>query len=379
MPNVLVVFDRKKKAEKCGKGKIEIQVRMDGGKRKYLSVTDIPFEDWPAAKQSEVVQEALRKIHRILNAMDVLGEPATLEVLNRHLGAESGKAQKGAVSQEERAAFSFPAFMRDTLEKERVAYGTMKMKKVVLELVQEFGRLDKADDFTPKRMFQFDEWLRKDGQRTDVTVYGYHKILRFYIRKLLQQGILDRNPYDTFKVSKGRYKERQPLTEEELRLMRSLRLPAREDKARNLFIFSAYTGLAYCDMQAFDFRTMTERHGDLYYIDGSRIKTETKFFTPILPPAMEVLERYGFRLPRISNQKLNDYLHLIESRMCLRKPLTFHVARHSFATLSLAHDVPIENVARMLGHTDIRTTQIYAKILKTSIERHAESLAKAIL
>ena len=72
------------------------------------------------------------------------------------------------------------------------------------------------------------------------------------------------------------------------------------------------------------------------------------------------------------------HLHLIQAAMKLNKNLTFHIARHSFATLALAHDVPIENVARMLGHQNIRTTQIYAKVLKSTIERHAVNLQKAI-
>ena len=160
--------------------------------------------------------------------------------------------------------------------------------------------------------------------------------------------------------------------------MRKIKLDEKLDKVRDLFVFSAYTGLAYCDVQAFDFEKMTEQQGKLYYIDGSRIKTASKFFTPILGPAMEVLKKYKFVLPKISNQKANDFLHLIETALKLNKPLTFHVARHSFATLALAHDIPIENVSRMLGHKNIRTTQIYAKVLKTTIERHAENLQRAI-
>ena len=146
-----------------------------------------------------------------------------------------------------------------------------------------------------------------------------------------------------------------------------------------MFIFAAYTGLAFCDVMEFNFETMAEQRGDMYFIDGSRLKTGTNFFTPILPPAMDVLIRYDFKLPKISNQKANDYLHLIESRLGINKSMTFHVARHSFATLSLSHDVPIEKVARMLGHTDIKTTQIYAKILKTTVEKHAFNLSNAIL
>ena len=80
----------------------------------------------------------------------------------------------------------------------------------------------------------------------------------------------------------------------------------------------------------------------------------------------------------MSNQKLNDYLRLVQSRACLSKKMTSHVARHTFATWVLAHDVPIENVTRMLGQKDVRTTQVYAKILPKTIQRHAESLNQSI-
>ena len=179
--------------------------------------------------------------------------------------------------------------------------------------------------------------------------------------------------------TRGKCKERQPLLESELQKMRKAELNTKLDRVRDLFIFSAYTGLAFCDTQAFDFEKMTVKEGDMTFIDGSRIKTDTKFFTPILFPAMEVLKKYDYQLPKITNQKANDYLHLIQNLLGIKKPLTFHVARHSFATLALAHDIPIENVARMLGHEDIRTTQIYAKVLRTTIERHASNLQSAII
>ena len=93
---------------------------------------------------------------------------------------------------------------------------------------------------------------------------------------------------------------------------------------------------------------------------------------------MEILKKYEYQLPRLSNQKLNDYLHVVGMMAELNKPMTTHVARHSFATLVLSYDIPIENLARMLGHANIKTTQVYGKILKTTIERHAQSLTALI-
>ena len=186
------------------------------------------------------------------------------------------------------------------------------------------------------------------------------------------------NPYAQVKFPKGKCAERRPLSEDELVKIREAHLSGKTEKARDLFIFAAYTGLSHCDTQAFDFKTMTEKVGNLYYIDGSRIKTGATFFTPILQPAMEILKKYDYKVPHISDQKTNDYLHILEEQLDINKPITFHVARHSFATMVLSHDVPIENLARMLGHTDIKTTQIYAKILKSTIERHSEGLSNNI-
>lgn len=101
--------------------------------------------------------------------------------------------------------------------------------------------------------------------------------------------------------------------------------------------------------------------------DGSRVMAGSKFYAPILPPAQAVLKKYNFHLPIITNQKLNDYLEVIREKLDINKSMTCHVGRHSFATLLLNHGFSIEKTARALGHKDIKTTQVYAKILKSSM------------
>ena len=205
------------------------------------------------------------------------------------------------------------------------------------------------------------------------------KRIKKYTRILKLNEIIEHDPYEYCKISRGHSKPRTPLTEQELLKMRKVQLIDKLDRVRDLFIFAAYTGMAYADVQRFDFKKMTHKIGRLYYIDSERLKTGTEFYTPILKPAMDVLKKYDFKLPKITNQKANDYLHVIEVQCGFKKSLTFHLARHSFATLALAHDVPIEDISRMLGHSDIKTTQIYCKILKTTVQRHSEVLASSIL
>ena len=162
-------------------------------------------------------------------------------------------------------------------------------------------------------------------------------------------------------------------------MLRSMELPDKLDRVRDMFIFCCYTGLAYADLNAFDYGKHVIVRDGLEYIDGNRIKTGTEFFTPLLKPAREILAKYGNKLPSMSDQKYNDYLHVIEARMDLKKPLTSHVARHTFATtVCLANDIPIETVSKMLGHRHVATTEIYAKIMRENVERHSRTLEELV-
>ena len=115
------------------------------------------------------------------------------------------------------------------------------------------------------------------------------------------------------------------------------------------------------------------------YIDKQRVKTGTKYYTPILPPAMAVLEKYHYQLPRFTQQAYNRLLKCIGSLIGTKKNLSSHIARYTFATtVLLAHEVPIESVSKMMGHTRIQITQVYAKILNSSIEKQAERLANIL-
>ena len=384
---VKLVFDRRKRVEATGKGNVEFIIQLSRLAVKKIIVDSMTPEEWESYKNAPFLKKEMENYQKIVNAMQLLGEEMTVENFNKHIGVDtpvrntSKKKSKESVAEtkDERINESFLDFMHDAIVKEKSAATTKRQKFVALDALRRWGGIVTFADISTKKLREYDAWLREDGTRTDVAVNNYHKRTKMYVRQAYEKGIIDKDYYSMVHFPRGKCKERNPLTEAELMKLRTVELPQREARVRDLFIFSAYTGLAFCDAQAFDFFTMTEQRGDMFYIDGSRMKTGTKFYTPILPPAMEVLKRYNFELPKISNQKSNDYLRIVKSIAGIRKPLTFHVARHSFATLSLSHDVPIEKVARMLGHTDIKTTQIYAKILKSTIENYATELSRAII
>ena len=378
---VSVVFDRKKRVETTGEGKVEICIYFSRTERKFITINTCNAISWKKYEKSKELRDKVMAYKHIVFNMQKNGEEMTISRLDQHLGVETTKKERVATRKKIIAPNGFITFMRETIAKEDLAPATLQRKRVTIDAMIRYGKLSSFSDITVKNVKGFDDFLRSECHRSLPTLHNYHKILKMYTRLAAHLEYIVKDPYESplCKFERGNYKERRPLNEEELLLLRNLSLSPKESKVRDLFIFCAYTGLAFVDSQVFDFFTMTENVNGQAYIDGKRVKTGCTFYTPILPPAMDVLKKYDFHLPHISNQKANDYLHLLEMRSGLNKPLTTHVARHSFATLALAHDVPIEDISRMLGHSDIKTTQIYCKILKTTVQRHSEVLASSIL
>jgi site-specific recombinase XerD len=235
-----------------------------------------------------------------------------------------------------------------------------------------------------KFVVEFETFLRgikpKDHQRP-IDNNGVMKHL-IRLRKMTSLAIkLDWIAADPFRNYKFKYKkvEKDFLTGAELQKLENANLGvARLNMVRDMFVFSCYTGLAYVDLMNLN----EEAHliigiNERQWIKTVRQKSEEPVTVPLLPQAKVILERYRDNIrsmanntvfPKISNQKVNAYLKEIAKDLGIRKTLTFHVARHTFATtVTLSNGVPIETVSKMLGHTKIATTQIYARVLEKKI------------
>lgn len=375
---VKVVYDRKGTVKKTGVGKVELQIYLTWTQRKWVTVGNATPDDWEVLAQSVNVRTKIKYYESIIRAMETLNEDMTIENFNNHTMEDvvTANTDKSNFYNGNDLRQSFVAFCREHLEKEGLAKNSVKDHKVVFNAVEESGILNTFADLTKANVIAFDAWLRRQNNKSDYTINGYHKKVRKYTKILWRLEMISSDPYEYVRFPKGSNKERVPLVEDELVKIRKAECSGRIERARDLFIFMAYTGLAYCDMAAFNFSTMTEAHSDYTYIDGSRLKTGSNFFTPILPPAMDVLKKYNYKLPVISNQKINDYLDILRERLGINKKVTCHIARHSFATLILSYDLPIENLKRMLGHKNITTTQIYGKILKSNVEKNVSTKLK---
>lgn len=199
---------------------------------------------------------------------------------------------------------------------------------------------------------------------------------------------IERDPFVKFKP-KLEKREREFLTQLELECIEELVTPIeRLAMVRDLFIFSCYTGISYGDIMTLDKECVIRGiDGDLWLM-ATRNKTGTPFKIPILSKTEQLIAKYENHprtqfdsklMPTISNQKLNSYLKEIADLCHISKNLTFHMARHTFATtVTLTNGVPIETVSKLLGHTKLATTQIYARVVEKKISEDMNSLRKKL-
>lgn len=283
--NVKIVFDRKKTAAKTGKGKIEIVVYLNRSERKRETVATATPDDWEVVSLGRNIQAKVKHYEEILKAMQTLGEESTLENFNKHIfqAKVPSKPEDKVLFNGTDLRQSFIDFCRDHLEHENLAKNSIKDHNVVFNAVEASGILKTLADLTKANVIAFDAWLRSQKNKSDYTIHGYHKKVKKYTKLLWQLEMIPSDPYQYVTFPKGSNKERVPLTESELIKLREADCKGRIERARDLFIFMAYTGLAYCDMALFDYKTMTEERTDYTYIDGTRLKTGSNFFTPILP------------------------------------------------------------------------------------------------
>ncbi|MCJ7465907.1 MAG: site-specific integrase [Maribacter sp.] len=218
--------------------------------------------------------------------------------------------------------------------------------------------------------------LKKTGNQNTITKYvvNFKKIMPI----AFANNWVNKDPFYHWKATWKKV-EREVLTETELRSMMEKEFSIKRlEQVRDIFVFCCFTGLAYTDVQKLSKDHLVLGIDGEKWIKIKRSKTDARSSIPLLPVAEEILSKYqeyrkhsygNLVLPVISNQKTNAFLKEIASLCKIDKNLTFHLARHTFATtVTLANGIPIESVSKMLGHQSLKTTQIYAKVLDLKLK-----------
>jgi site-specific recombinase XerD len=235
----------------------------------------------------------------------------------------------------------------------------------------------------------FEFWFKSVRNCNHNSTLKYLSNFRKIINKCIQLGWLDKDPFFGFKM-KNKDVVRIPLTKEEIeKIGEKTFVSDRLTQVRDIFLFCCYTGLAYADIKKLKRSEINLGIDGRKWIFTSRQKTETSSRVPLLDFSLEILERYkdhphcvykDLAFPVLSNQKMNAYLHEIAEVSGIQRKLSFHIARHTFATtITLTNGVPIESVSKMLGHKSLRTTQIYTKVLDLKVSSDMQTLREKLL
>ncbi len=339
----------------------------------------------PARIINTVLNNLVSKVEKYFSSFDVRDEIISVDQIIAELKG-SGRNQMTLIK-----AFEYHNSKLEELSGIEYAQSTIDKYGYALNSIKKFLKtLDKTDirlcDLNNKFIEDYHAFLRTSEKLMHNSAVKYIKNLQRVINISITNRWLSSNPFKEFSCNYVN-PPRSYLTEEEIDTLCKKEFSIKRlARVRDVFIFQIYTGLSYCDMAE-----LTEDSIEIG-IDGNRWivinrqKTGTRSSIPLLPRAQEVLEKYKNDpscisdhklLPVCTNQRMNGYLKEIADLCEITKPLTTHIARHTFATtVTLSHGVPIETVSKMLGHSDLKTTQIYSKVIDRKVSDDMKPLMK---
>lgn len=381
-----LVFDHRGRTKEKNEGPIELRVTVNS--KPYYINTGVRVRSDQFNGERVVNHRDARLLNERLKDVVMNIELAVNECIKKELPIDVAQIKRQAYNVEEKAKHNETA-MIDWIDEQipqlNIKSGTRERYCVTARRMREYGGLMRWDDLTVENIYHWDSWLHKikkpvsngdvqagrDGMYIgEAAVYNYHRTLRSLLSRAVKLGVIEANVYDRMRgeFHKGIKENVEYLTEDEISAIESLRPldGTQMAMARDLFVFQMYTGLSYSDAQAFDIRDYKKVDGKWVNV-GERIKTGVSYVSVLLPQAVDVLERYGWQVPKVNNIQYNASLKVIQQALGIRTKLHSHLARHTFATRALRLGAKIENVSRMLGHTNITQTQKYAKVLAQSV------------
>ncbi len=391
----VLFYLRKNYVNKEGKTSIMIRVTVNSIRVQFSSKIDIEPHLWNVGTSRVIGKSAeAKRINEDLDRIKLALSNHYRDIADREVTVTAEKVRNaflGVTTKGETILQIFDKHIDDceklvgisksksTLQKYRVT------RKRVLEFINHRYKVSDMNIKEVSHMFitDFEQYLLVNAECNQNTT---GKFLQFFKRIIIiarNNGWLHHDPFANYKI-KLKSVDRGFLDKEEIAAIAQKEFVSeRLDQVRDLFLFSCFCGLAYIDIKNLTAENIRKSFDGNMWIITKRQKCDTPVNVPLLTIPTMILEKYKGKLPKgkilpvISNQKTNQYLKEIADVCGIQKNLTFHLARHTFATTTtLSKGIPIETVSKMLGHTNIKTTQIYARITNNKISEDMEGLSE---
>lgn len=374
-PTARIIYDRRRKTMSGANGSVEIEVYAQGKRKWYSTGVVVPAQHWHHEYHVVGTMDA-----SVLNARI----SARMQAINKYLLelAEtcedfSFSSLDAMINQSVNANASFIEFAEEYVRNAKLAPSTKRKYDVLIEDLREYGKLSTFADLKEGNIRLYDQHLHEKagGNISDAGCYNYHKCMKPIIKSAIEKQLLRKNPYDNIKIKMGKPKIPVHLELEEVQSIEKVKTTSSAiAHVKDLFLFQCYTGLAYVDTQIYDFRLYITKKDGKYILQAPRVKTKITYYVVLLEPALRILQKYNYQLPKMTNQVYNRFLAVLKDAAGITKHVTTHVARHTFACIALNNDVPLPVIQAVLGHKTSRSTLIYAKIVNKKVEKEFDRL-----
>ena len=390
----LLFYVKKTKIDSNNRTNIYSRITVNGKRAEFSIKRKVSIDKWNSSANKvrgfskeaqevnqylDLISNKLNKIHQRFIEEDKLF--TSINIRDTYLGKDRNLKMLVKIFQDHNNQI-------EKLVGKEYAAGTALRYKTAKSHIEEYVKSEyKANDIPVQEVDHkfisgFEYYLKTERSCAHNTAIKYITNFKKIIRIAYANGWISKDPFFNWKA-RLKNVEREFLSEEEVQEMinKEISIP-RLDLVRDIFIFSCFTGLAYADVQKLTTNNLVIGIDGERWINTKRTKTKTTSKIPVLPIAGKILDKYDKNpkltdklLPILSNQKMNAYLKEIADICGITKKLTFHLARHTFATtVTLTNGVPIESVSKMLGHRSLKTTQHYAKILDRKVSDDMNAL-----
>ena len=380
-------YPKKPKDYESGPVKLYLRITVDGKRSETATALEINPDKWESGKMKGNKEDA-KTFNTYLDTLKLQLYECHKDLLQSGTNVNADTLRNAFTGKGERQRFLLEIFKAHNTQIEKLigkdyAKPTLTKYKTTLNHLENFLKWKykivdiNLASLNYEFLSDFEFYLKTQKNIDHNTTAKYIKNTKKVVNDCLAKGWLKNNPFATFIIT-SKIVDRCFLSEGELIILATKEFKIqRISQVRDIFVFSCYTGLSFIDVANLSPNHITLGMDGEKWIFTSRQKTKTPCHVPLLAPALDIIEKYKNHpavinkdrlLPMLSNQKMNAYLKEIADLCGINKDLTFHVARHTFATtVTLTNGVPIESVSKMLGHKKLQTTQHYAKILDKKV------------